>query len=174
MKYRLGFLAAVLFGAFATAGSIKTWSSGEYITSTDLNAALSHIHTTMVGGHGPRLINADIASGAVISHSKLATPALLPKAWVSLTATCSAGTCTSVDSSVVTSVAYVSTGVYTVNFPTRGTANYGAIATAYGNLLINCGVTAKAATTATVTCVTGTTGAVVNGAFTFMLLDTEN
>lgn len=167
------FLVAVLAGT-AIGGSIHTWAAGEYIDAAQLNAALTHLHSNLGHGHGPVIVNGDVSGSAAIAHSKLATPALLPKAWTSLTATCTAGTCTSVDSSVVTSVAFVSTGVYTVNFPTRGDANYGALATAYGNLLINCGITAKAATTATVTCVTGTTGAVVNGAFTFMLLDSSN
>ncbi len=171
---KLVLLGTLLLGAVVSAGPIHSWVTGEYITASDLNAALTHLHNSVGHGHGPVLINSDISTSAAIAHSKLATPPLIPKAWVSLSATCTAGTCTSVDSSVVTSVAFVSTGVYTVNFPTRGDANYGALATAYGNLLINCGVTAKAATNATVTCVTGTTGAVVNGAFTFLTLDTSN
>lgn len=173
MKKLAVFLVMVVAG-LALSGPIHSWSNGEYITHTDLNAALTHLHNSVGHGHGPILVNSDVSASAAIAHSKLKTPALVPKAWTSLTATCTAGTCTAVDSSVVTSVAFVSTGVYTVNFPTRGDANYGALVTAYGNLLINCGVTAKAATTATVTCVTGTTGAVVNGAFTFLLLDSSN
>lgn len=173
MKKLAAFVVMFVAG-LAISGPIHVWTSGEYINSVDLNANMAHLHNNMVGGHGPRLTNSDVSGSAAIAHSKLATPALLPKAWVSLTATCTAGTCVSVDSNTVTGVAFVSTGVYTVTFPTRGNANYGALATAYGNLLINCGITAKAATTSTVTCVTGTTGAVVNGAFTFMLLDSSN
>lgn len=173
-KYKWGTVAALLFGVAAVAGPIKTWASGEYITSSDLNANFSHIHNTMVGGHGPKLLNSDVSGSAAIAHSKLATPPLLPKAWISLAAACTAGTCVNVDLAVVTSATFVSAGVYTVNFPTRGSSSYGTLVTAFGNSLINCGVTARTATTATVTCVTGTTGAVTNAAFTFMLLDTEN
>ncbi|MHB1098584.1 MAG: hypothetical protein ACYCZR_03435 [Burkholderiales bacterium] len=171
-KYKWGILAACLLAVGAIAGPVKVWSSGEYINSADLNATVSHLHGNLGHGHGPVVVNADVSTSAAIAHSKLATPALLPKAWISLTATCTAGTCADVDKSIATSVAFVSTGVYTVSFPTRGDASYGALVTAYGNRLINCGVTAKAATTATVTCVTGTTGAETNGAFTFVLMDT--
>jgi hypothetical protein len=175
---KLAIAVALLFAAAVAAGPIHSWSVGEYISSTDLNAALTHLHNSVGHGHGPVIVNADVSASAAIAHSKMATPALLPKAWASLNATCTAGTCTLVDSSVVTSVAYVSAGVYTVNFPTRGSANYGALATAYGNYDLACSVTAKAATTATVTCANMGMDAGIsvptNGAFTFMLLDTEN
>lgn len=173
MKKLAVFLVAVAAG-LALSSPIHTWTAGEYITQTDLNAALTHLHNSVGHGHGPILVNADVSASAAIAHSKLATPALLPKAWVTLTASCGASPCVTVDSSVVTSVTRTSAGVYVVNFPTRGDTTYGALSTAYGNLLINCGITAKAATNATVTCVTGTTGAATDGAFTFMLLDSSN
>ncbi len=83
----MGAVVAVLGVAAVTyAGSIKTWSNGEVLSSTDLNANFNHIHGTMVGGHGARLVNADISTSAAISHAKLATPTLVPKAWAYVSA----------------------------------------------------------------------------------------
>jgi hypothetical protein len=64
----------------AHGGAIKSWSTGEILKATDLNANFNDIHNAMVGGHGARLVDADVSSGAAISHSKLATPALVAKA----------------------------------------------------------------------------------------------
>lgn len=106
--------------ATAIAGAIHVWSSGEIIQATDLNAALLHIHSLMVGGHGPRLVNADVSASAAIATSKLADGASIPKAFAVVTGgssigtTCTSGTCTLWNSHNVTSVTHVSTGVYQV------------------------------------------------------------
>lgn len=106
---------AVAFHAdSADAGAIKTWSNGETLKSADLNANFNHIHNLMVGGHGARLVNADVSTTAAIAHSKLATPALVPKAWAALSATCTSGTCSLGDSSQVTTITFSATGVYNV------------------------------------------------------------
>lgn len=117
----------VLATATAIAGSIKVWNSGEVLTSSDLNANFAHIHNVMVGGHGARLVNADVNASAAIAHSKLATPALLPKAWAYASTTCTAGTCTLAASSMVTSVTFDSTGVYTLTRTTASADNFAAI-----------------------------------------------
>lgn len=65
-------LAALLVAAVAAAGGIKVWVSGEAITITDLNTNFAHIHNTMVGGHGARLVNADVSASAAIASTKLA------------------------------------------------------------------------------------------------------
>ena len=87
----LAFMAGTV--GTAVAGSIKSWSNGEVLSSSDINSNFSHIHGTMVGGHGARLVNADVASNAAIAHSKLATPALVPKAWAVVTSACAASPC---------------------------------------------------------------------------------
>lgn len=72
MKKMLPALAVALVLSFIAWGNpIKTWIPGDIITAADLNSALGHIHTTMVGGHGARLVNADVASNAAISLSKI-------------------------------------------------------------------------------------------------------
>lgn len=93
----------------AVASSIKTWSTGETLKASDLNANFQHLHNSMVGGHGARLVDADVNAAAAIAHSKMATPALLPKAIAQMT-TCvcadaaDATTCTLGLSSRVTSI----------------------------------------------------------------------
>lgn len=118
-------------------GAIKTWSTGETLTSADLNANFAHIHNLMVGGHGGRLLDADVNAGAAIASSKLAGYRLLPRAWVQVGdptsggAVCAAGTCTLAAQQNVTSVAWVSTGVYNVTLAyTPSNANFMAIANA--------------------------------------------
>ncbi len=132
--FRNTLIALGVFFAAASivlAGSITTWSSGDVLTSNALNANFQHIHNTMVGGHGARLVDADVASNAGISHSKLATPALLPRAWGSSFSECSATPCTLTVSSGITSVVRNSTGSYTVTLSTArpdSTFTYSALA----------------------------------------------
>src|SRR3990172_5536886 len=108
-KYIVFTVCLILGGSVALAGSIKRWSSTETFTSTDINANFTHIHKTMVGGHGARLVNADVSSSAAIAHSKVATPALLSKAWANI-ASCDGSqasdslTCTLSAGSGITSV----------------------------------------------------------------------
>ena len=64
-------VVAALLSFVAFANPIKTWLAGDVITAADLNSALGHIHNTMVGAHGPRLVNADVSASAAISLSKI-------------------------------------------------------------------------------------------------------
>lgn len=98
---------------FMESGAIKTWSSGETLTSADLNANFQHIHNLMVGGHGARLVDSDISSLANISSSKLAAYRALPRAWVYAT-NCTGASCTVSASYNVTSIARSGAGRYTV------------------------------------------------------------
>lgn len=110
-----------------TTGAIKTWQSGEAITGSDLNSALTHIHTKMVGGHGARLVDADVSASANINGDKIGDGTLptdklvahryVPIAWGTMTpgSICAAGTCTtSSTSSNITSVTWLATGLYQV------------------------------------------------------------
>lgn len=64
--------------------AMVTWSSGQYLTYTDLNNALAHIHNTLSAG----IVDANLSSSAAIAHSKLQTPALVSKAVLSTTTAC--------------------------------------------------------------------------------------
>lgn len=100
--------------AFAT--SLKVWTSGETIRSTDLNANFAALNA-----YTGLITNARIDAAAAISHTKMATPALIPKAYVQVgTSTpCSADPCTIVEGSGVSSVNWgcgaSTAGCYTVN-----------------------------------------------------------
>jgi hypothetical protein len=166
------------------AGVIKSWTTGEILRASDLNTNFSHIHDNMVGGHGARLVDADVASGAAIAHTKLATPALVPKAWAALTSLCdglaAAGTaCTVAESSQVTAVkTNGATGQYRVDLAySPPNASFQVNVTAYTAALYCVAVNF----TATTGDANGTNfnifcydaaGAATNSAFSFSLLDT--
>ncbi len=169
----------------AYASTIKTWSNGETVKAVDLNANFTHIHNTMVGNHGARLVNADISATAAIAHTKLATPALLPKAWAYVAPTCdgaaAAGTaCTVADSSGVTGIASNGTaGQYRVNLSySPPNANFGVIVVSLTTNLI-CYTDTYVATTGDangtnflIKCLASGAGAATNAGFTFILMDT--
>lgn len=85
------------------AGAIKIWQSGENINVADLNSNFAHIHNLMVGGHGGRLVDADVSASANIASSKLAGGKGIPRAWA--TAQCDGGACGILEGYNVTSVA---------------------------------------------------------------------
>lgn len=126
MKKHYGVVLLVAMAAgWAGASAIKTWSNGELLSAGDLNANFQHIHNLMVGGHGARLVNADVSTGAAIAHSKLATPAVLPKAWTGFVTLCGAGVCTetAIAGSGVTSIAHTAVGKWTVTWSTARANN---------------------------------------------------
>lgn len=124
-EYGAGIVAAFVITGAVLAGTIKTWSSGETLNASDLNANFQHIHNTMVGGHGARLVNSDVSASAGIAHSKLATPALVPKAWALVASDCTASPCTITVGSGISSVTRSGTGLYTITFTNaRVDANY--------------------------------------------------
>lgn len=176
-------LAVLVAAAFTMAGPIHTWTTGEVITSSDLNANFSHIHNTMVGGHGPRLMNSDVSSGAAISHSKLATPALIPKVWAQVDCTTVSNTCSLTSGSGVSSVTWNSAGSTTITFSAaRANVNYGTLITAYSSSsssFVSCYDSSHLTTQMSTMCSRsnpdgGVTDAPVNSNFTVLLMDDNN
>ncbi len=135
MKQRIAVAAILLIAVVALAGPIKVWSAGEVITANDLNANFQHIHNVMVGGHGARLMNVDVNASAAIAHSKLATPALLPKAMGGVVTACSSGPCSwGFNSGHTTTFARASAGNYTMTLSNaRSNVTYGIQATCGGS-----------------------------------------
>lgn len=176
MKKYLPLLAAGIFAAaLAFAGPIVTWSSGDTITANDLSANFTHIHATMVGAHGPRLVNSDVSATAAISHSKLATPSLIPKAWGTINAYSDGGISVAA-SSGVSSAAYSGTGQYTVNLSTaRSNAVYGVVVSAQTGGSGHCGYDSRTTSSFTVQCilvpVDGGVAALSDFPFSFVLMD---
>ena len=82
--------------------ALKTWTTGETIKATDLNSNFSTVNTAA----NALVMDAKVSSSATISHSKLATPALVPKAWAVVSTSCTgSGTvCTLAANSKVTSI----------------------------------------------------------------------
>jgi hypothetical protein len=118
VKNRLIIAAGCCIALAALAGPIKTWQAGEVITANDINANFQHIHNLMVGGHGARLVNADVNANANIAHSKLATPVLLPKMVALMANTCSSiGPCSMTFNQGFSNVeAVTTTGLYRYTF----------------------------------------------------------
>lgn len=124
-RWAIAIATSLLITGAAFGSAIKTWAFNESIKSTDLNSALSHIHGLMVGGHGARLVNADVSAGAAIAHTKLATPGLVPKAWASI-ANCGADPCTINSDTGVNTVSRSGAGVYVANLDvTSGDTTFG-------------------------------------------------
>lgn len=63
----LPYIVCGLFGAGAgVANPIKSWTSNEYVTFSDLNKNFDHLHSNLGHGHGPIITANDIASNAGI------------------------------------------------------------------------------------------------------------
>ena len=107
-------VVAALFTGGVMAGSIKVWSNGQTLTATDINGNFAHIHGLMVGGHGPRLVDGDVAANAAIATSKLAGSAGIANSWAELNGGCDAGTCSLARSWHTTSVVRTAMGSYTI------------------------------------------------------------
>lgn len=117
------FAGIVLVSGIAFSSSIKVWASGESLSTADLNGNFAHIHNLMVGGHGARLVNADVNASAAIAHSKLATPALVPKAWAVQPAVCDGGTCIPTAQVRIPSITRTGHGTYDINLDPAMTNN---------------------------------------------------
>lgn len=94
-------VGVVFFGLANVAGTIKTWSSSEVLTASDLNSNFSHVHS---------------AAEAAVSDSKLSTTIKqrLPKAWAHVSDYCGVGTCTLASSYGITSIVGAGPGQYTI------------------------------------------------------------
>lgn len=91
MKRNLSLLAVALMLALSADGSsIKNWVNGEGVSPGDLNANFNHVHTAAEA----LVTNAKVSASAAISHSKLATPSLLPRAWARMADCTATGSCT--------------------------------------------------------------------------------
>lgn len=127
--YKVFGLLALLTAAVAGAGSLYSWSSGETLSASQLNANFAHIHNNMVGGHGARLVDADVSTTANISPTKVGNGNAFARAWVTVSA-CSSDPCTILDSYNVTSVSRTSSGLYVIHITTAlGDSTFGVIVT---------------------------------------------
>lgn len=177
MKNLKLFIGGLLLGALTVCGpslasAIKVWSNGEVLSSTDLNANFAHIHNTMVGGgHGARLVNADVNASAAIAHSKMATPALLPRAWFTVLSTCAASPCTVDAASGISGVTRSGAGVYTATLSTaRADTTYAVFFSGASNSALFCVGNDRTTTTFVIRCYDAA-GVATDSAFNAMILD---
>ena len=171
----------LVIAGIVNAGSIKTWGT-ETLRASDLNSNFAHIHNTMVGGHGARLVDADVSAAAAIAHTKMATPALLPKVWAFVGPTsCTSTPCTVAATSGVSSITRTSAGLYVVNFATRSNAVYGTLVTPSTNDRF-CTAGTLTTTSVTIRCIAFDSGvawgaaayALSDVAFTVFIMDNDN
>lgn len=163
----------VMVGLAASAGAIKSWSSGETLHSADLNANFNHIHNLMVGGHGARLVDADVSASASIAQSKVANlSGRASIAWGTFITLCGVGVCTEVlQASIgVTSLQHTSVGNWTATIPTRTDNKYAVFITPRAINTV-CNVSTLTVSTFLLQCYTDTTGAAVDQNFSFMMMD---
>lgn len=182
-KYAIAFLVSVFCGAVAVAmvppitafiesGSIKTWSTGERLTSSDLNANFNHIHSLMVGGHGGRLVNADVSASAAISYTKIQNGTAIPRAFVEVAATCSASPCTMASSYNVTSVTRSGAGAYDINLAYTATdAAYAVVCGAGSTAGVPKCTSSSSSTTVAQVATTNVAGAATDGSFSVVIFD---
>ena len=160
----------LVLGGIAFA-SLKVWSTGEIIRSTDLNSNFSTLNTTKVGG-GVQATNSDISSSAAISHTKLATPALVPKAWAYVVATCSSDPCTVAVSSGITTINRSGAGVYVAHLNSaRADSYFAPFATPQDSGGIYCVVGVTSTSAVTIRCFGGGGTTPTDTAFSLMILD---
>ena len=152
--FRVALFTLLLVSAIAAAGGIKSWSSGDTLTTTDLNANFAHIHNAMVGGHGARLVDADVSASAAIGYTKLQNGRGIARAWADVESICSADPCTISESLNVTSIARASEGVYTLTLAYTATDNVFAafVSTSSSTILALCQGVSTSTTTATINC----------------------
>ncbi len=164
-------LLAVLFIATAATAALKVWTGHETLKYTDLNANFTQVNTSAT----ELVTNAKVSSGAAIAHSKLATPALVPKAWVLVATSCTSlgSTCTITESSGVTSVVHDGSvvGRYTITFSsTLANTNYAIFTNALGAVR-SCFVTGRSTTVVTIDCYDLATPTAADTAFNLMMMD---
>lgn len=174
-KYLPHLLLVLLLAVPVTASAIKVWVTGETLRAADLNANFAHIHNTKVGD-GTLLVNADVSSSAAIAHSKLATPALVPKifglaAGATSVLGCTASPCTLYANTGLTSTTRSGVGTYVFTFPARANVDYVTFLTAYHTVsAVFCVAQARTTTTVTAVCADAA-GAATDAAVSFMIMD---
>lgn len=159
-------------------GAIKTWDTTSKVTASDLNGNFQHIHNNMVGGHGARLLDADVSATAAIASSKLAGYRYIPVVWSTVIGSCTATPCTVAATVGVTGITRTSAGIYTVTFsPARLNTNFAVLVTPVTCNAGNCSCTAVPLSTSThsVVCTRTDTGtnAAVDASFSTMVMDND-
>jgi hypothetical protein len=173
-NFLISILVALVVTGIANAGAIKTWTT-ETLRYSDLNTTFQHIHDNLRGGTHTLIVNADLSASAAVAHSKLATPALLPKAFGTVAPDCSASPCTLTINSGFTSITRTGAGEYTGTLSSaRANTTYTATVTPFDTAgLRGCRMTSVTSTTVfTFSCYDA--AAAVDTGFTVLVWDNDN
>ncbi len=177
--FKVVLLTAMFSAVLSQAGTIKTWVSGDTLTVSDLNSNFQHIHNAMVGGHGARLVNADVSATASIGYTKIQNGLGIARAMGSVASCTADGGCTIHESLNVTSVTRNGTGHYDVLLNYTATdnkfvtvASAGAAAGTVANVDL-CQAVATGTTTLSVICwsLAAAPAVVADSPFTFVVFD---
>lgn len=164
----LAFLMAMVAGS-VMAGAIKSWSTGETLTAAQLNANFAHIHSLMVGGHGGRLVDADVSASANIATTKLADGEGIADAFVTVADACTASPCTMVNAFNVTSITRSGVGVYTVTLPFSVGGTSVQVTANSATAAEHCNASYTTGTTFTIQCVVSNTAAAADSGFSLTI-----
>lgn len=158
----------------STPSGWHTFVDGQPLTADQLNGNFAHLHNTFTAG----ITNANIASNAGISHAKLATPGLVPKAVGGIGTFAGSyctvnGPCTDLlsGSMNVSAITRAGPGAYYVNFtqpPAAGAFPVIASVTTAPDFRITCNSTAATTTAITIHCFNQGTGADADANFAFV------
>lgn len=150
--FRVAVFSVLVTAALASAGAIKSWSAGDTLSTTDVNANFTHIHNTMVGGHGGRLVNADVNALANIGYTKIQNGRGIARAWADVESTCSSTPCTVDESLNITSISRSGAGTYTVTLNYTATDNVFSVFVQSHTSTAICWGTSASTTTVSVAC----------------------
>ncbi len=168
-------LAMMILDLTAWAGQIITFSNGDTISASSLNSNFQHIHNLMVGGHGARLVDADVSASAAIAQSKIAgLGATSVKAWGVFSTNCGLVCTETIQASYgISSISNTSLGNWTVTLSsTRADVAYAVIATANeATFLCNASYALHTTSTFAVHCLIASSGASTNTPFQITILD---
>lgn len=169
----LALYGLVPFVRNAYATSLKVWSQGEVVKYSDLNGNFQTVNNATL--NVAQVVDANVSATAAIAHSKLKTPALVPKAWAFTTGgDCASSPCTIGASSGVTSITRTGTGVYVVTWTTTRADNlYAVLVTAQSTAGKWCMMASGTTSAATINCYTATASA-ADVALHVMLMDNDN
>lgn len=162
-------LTALIVSIPSAYAALKVWSGSETIQPADLNSNFTQVNNAATA----LITNSRVATAAAIAHSKLATPAVLPKAWAKISANCGVAPCseTIAAGSGVSAIQRTAAGIWTVTWSTaRADASYGTVVSHHGPARTDCYSDTFSTTLVAVRCVDAA-GVAVDTVWTITMMD---
>ena len=165
----------------AQASSIKVWTTNEVLKASDLNTNFAHIHNTMVGGHGARLVASDVATALSVLFTDAWAIVGTPGGTACDGAAAAGTACAVIEQTGVTQVSSNATaGQYRVNLSYSPANAFFPVVVTSHTATVDCRTTGAFTagagdgngTNFLVVCTNTTTDAATNAVFSFVLMDT--